>query len=164
MVTIRLSRGGAKKRPFYHVVVTDSRNRRDGRYIERLGYFNPIASGAEKRLHLNQARIEYWLGHGAQTSSRVSSLIKQYEKQPPEAEPEQQTQAPVTQQAVAAQPDPQQQTSAAPATEQEQAQAPATEQEQAPPATEQEQAQAQAQDSSAENTSDSQPEPPPATS
>ena len=84
MVTIRLSRGGAKKRPFYHVVVTDSRNRRDGRYIERLGYFNPIASGGEKRIHLDQSRIDYWIGHGAQPSDRVATLIKQFQQQPQE--------------------------------------------------------------------------------
>jgi small subunit ribosomal protein S16 len=80
MVTIRLSRGGAKKRPFYHVVVTDSRSKRDGRYIERVGFFNPIASGREERLRLDDARIEYWLGHGAQTSGRVGSLIKEHRK------------------------------------------------------------------------------------
>ncbi len=80
MVTIRLSRGGAKDRPFYHVVVTDSRNRRDGRYIERVGYFNPLARGKEQRLELNAERIEYWRGHGAQTSDRVASLIKQAKK------------------------------------------------------------------------------------
>lgn len=81
MVTIRLSRGGAKKRPFYHVVVTDSRNRRDGRYIERLGYFNPIAKGGEEKLNLNKERIDYWLSHGAQASDRVGHLLKTYEKQ-----------------------------------------------------------------------------------
>jgi small subunit ribosomal protein S16 len=78
MVTIRLSRGGAKKRPFYHVVVTDSRNKRDGRYIERLGFFNPVASGKAERLFLNQERIQYWLGHGARTTPRVGSLIKEF--------------------------------------------------------------------------------------
>ncbi len=76
MVTIRLSRGGAKKRPFYHVVVTDSRNRRDGRYIERVGFFNPIATGQEERLRLDRDRIEYWLGQGAKASERVSKLLK----------------------------------------------------------------------------------------
>jgi small subunit ribosomal protein S16 len=80
MVTIRLSRGGAKKRPFYHVVVTDSRNKRDGRYIERLGFFNPIASGKALRLSLNEERIQYWLGHGAQTTDRVGSLLKEFRK------------------------------------------------------------------------------------
>ncbi len=83
MVTIRLSRGGAKKRPFYTVVVTDSRNRRDGRYIERLGFFNPIASGQDVRLNLNQERVQYWLGVGAQPSERVSSLIKEYARRQP---------------------------------------------------------------------------------
>lgn len=83
MVTIRLSRAGTKKRPFYHVVVTDSRNRRDGRYIERLGFFNPIAATQEVSLRLNQARINYWLGVGAQPSDRVAQLIKQYAKNLP---------------------------------------------------------------------------------
>ncbi|MBK7542403.1 MAG: 30S ribosomal protein S16 [Candidatus Competibacteraceae bacterium] len=81
MVTIRLSRGGAKKRPFYTVVVTDSRNRRDGRYIERLGFFNPIASGQDVRLSLNQERVQYWLGNGAKPSERVVSLIAEARKQ-----------------------------------------------------------------------------------
>jgi small subunit ribosomal protein S16 len=80
MVTIRLTRGGAKKRPFYHVVVTDSRNRRDGRYIERLGFFNPVATGKEEGLMLDLERVNYWLGQGAQPSDRVARLIKQYEK------------------------------------------------------------------------------------
>ena len=80
MVTIRLSRGGAKKRPFYHVVVTDSRNKRDGRYIERLGFFNPVAQGMAQRLSLNEERVQYWLGHGAQTTDRVQSLIKEFRK------------------------------------------------------------------------------------
>ena len=76
MVTIRLARGGSKKRPFYHMVVADSRNARDGRYIERLGYFNPVAKGQEERLHLKQDRIEYWVGQGAQPSDRVAKLLK----------------------------------------------------------------------------------------
>jgi small subunit ribosomal protein S16 len=80
MVTIRLTRGGAKKRPFYHVVVTDSRNRRDGRYIERLGFFNPIATGKEETLRLDMERVQHWLGQGAQPSERVAGLIKQFEK------------------------------------------------------------------------------------
>jgi small subunit ribosomal protein S16 len=83
MVTIRLSRGGAKKRPFYTVVVTDSRNRRDGRCIERIGFFNPIASGSETRLNLDQERLQYWLGNGAQPSERVVSLIKERSRQQP---------------------------------------------------------------------------------
>ncbi len=77
MVTIRMSRGGAKKRPFYHVVVTDSRNRRDGRYIERVGFFNPIATGNEERLRLDMERIDYWISRGAKTSERVAGLIRQ---------------------------------------------------------------------------------------
>lgn len=80
MVTIRLARGGAKKRPFYHVVVTDSRSRRDGRYIERVGFFNPVATGNEVRLSLNNERISYWLSQGAQASERVSKLVKEQEK------------------------------------------------------------------------------------
>ena len=87
MVTIRLARGGAKKRPFYHMVVTDSRNRRDGRYIERVGYFNPVARGSEQRLHINRERVDYWLGHGAQTSNRVSSLLKENQKAAAEQQP-----------------------------------------------------------------------------
>jgi small subunit ribosomal protein S16 len=77
MVTIRLARGGAKKRPFYHIVVTDSRNRRDGRYIERLGYFNPMATGKAETLNVNAERIQYWLSQGAQPSERVAKLIRQ---------------------------------------------------------------------------------------
>lgn len=80
MVTIRLSRGGAKNRPFYHVVVTDSRNSRDGRYIERLGFFNPLAKGKEVPLRLDMERIEYWKSVGAQPSDRVAKLIKDANK------------------------------------------------------------------------------------
>ncbi|KJV06699.1 30S ribosomal protein S16 [Methylocucumis oryzae] len=76
MVSIRLSRGGAKNRPFYHVVVTDSRNARDGRYIERVGFFNPLARGKEERLRLDNERIDYWRSNGAQPSDRVAKLIK----------------------------------------------------------------------------------------
>ncbi len=76
MVTIRLSRGGAKKKPFYHIVVTDSRNRRDGRYIERVGFFNPMAKGQEVRLNMDNERIQHWISKGAQTSERVGKLIK----------------------------------------------------------------------------------------
>jgi small subunit ribosomal protein S16 len=76
MVTIRLARGGAKNRPFYHVVVTDSRNSRDGHYIERLGFFNPLSRGNEERVRLNTARVEYWQSVGAQPSDRVAQLIK----------------------------------------------------------------------------------------
>ena len=74
MVTIRLTRGGAKKRPFYHIVVTDSRKARDGRKIERVGFFNPMARGQEERLRLDLERVEYWKGVGAQLSDRVKTL------------------------------------------------------------------------------------------
>jgi small subunit ribosomal protein S16 len=80
MVSIRLSRGGAKKRPFYHIVVTDRRNRRDGRYIERLGFFNPVARGGEEKLRVDVDRVDYWLGHGARPSERVVSLLKSYRR------------------------------------------------------------------------------------
>lgn len=80
MVVIRLSRGGAKKRPFYHVVVADKRRARDSRYIERVGYFNPIASGKDTRLLLNNERVQYWISQGAQPSDRVQQLIKTFEK------------------------------------------------------------------------------------
>jgi small subunit ribosomal protein S16 len=81
MVVIRLSRGGTNKRPFYNIVVSDKRCPRDGRCIERLGYFNPIAAGKDVRLHLNQERAQYWISKGAQPSERVSQLLKTYEKQ-----------------------------------------------------------------------------------
>lgn len=80
MVTIRLARGGAKKRPFYHIVVTDQRNKRDGRYIERLGYFNPIAADAKDSLRIDLPRVDYWIDQGAQPSDRVNSLLKGYRK------------------------------------------------------------------------------------
>ncbi len=76
MVTIRLSRGGAKNHPFYQIVVTDSRSGRDGRYIERVGFFNPLARGNEEKLRLDSERVEYWKTKGAQTSERVAQLIK----------------------------------------------------------------------------------------
>jgi ribosomal protein S16 len=78
MVRIRLSRGGALKRPFYHIVVTDRRNRRDGRYIERLGFFNPIATGGEARLNVDIERTDYWLAQGATPSERVAKLLKEH--------------------------------------------------------------------------------------
>ena len=80
MVKIRLTRGGAKKRPFYHIVVTDSRARRDGRSIERIGFFNPVAQGNEERLRLDTSRVDHWVGTGAQLSERVSSLVKEARK------------------------------------------------------------------------------------
>lgn len=76
MVTIRMTRSGAKKRPFYGIVVTDSRSKRDGRYIERIGFFNPIAKGQEESLRLDLERVDHWISQGAQTSERVAQLIK----------------------------------------------------------------------------------------
>ncbi len=77
MVTIRLARAGSKKRPFYHVQVTDSRKPRDGRFIERLGFFNPVARGQEERLRVDTERAQQWIEQGAQPSDRVSSLLKE---------------------------------------------------------------------------------------
>ncbi len=77
MVSIRLSRTGAKKRPFYHIVATDNRNARDGRYLERLGFFNPGATGGEERLRINKERIDYWISNGAQPSERVTRLVEE---------------------------------------------------------------------------------------
>ncbi len=82
MVTIRLSRGGAKKRPFYQIVVADSRSPRDGRFIERVGFFNPVAKGSEERLRIDRERFDHWLGQGAQASSRVKSLLREIDRQP----------------------------------------------------------------------------------
>ncbi|AXK71983.1 30S ribosomal protein S16 [Lysobacter sp. TY2-98] len=76
MVKIRLTRGGAKKRPFYHIIVTDSRSARDGRNIERVGYYNPVASGNDKPVELNVERIQHWIGHGAQMTDKVADLYK----------------------------------------------------------------------------------------
>lgn len=81
MVTIRLSRTGAKKRPFYHIVVTNSRSPRGGRFIERVGYFNPVATGGETRLQVNSERVSFWLAQGAQASDRVGKLIKEQARQ-----------------------------------------------------------------------------------
>lgn len=80
MVKIRLTRGGAKKRPFYHIIVTDSRSARDGRNIERVGFYNPVAAGNEKRVEFDIARVQHWLGHGAQMSDKVADLYKQASK------------------------------------------------------------------------------------
>ncbi len=85
MVKIRLTRGGAKKRPFYHIIVTDSRSSRDGRNIERLGYYNPIAAGNEKRIELDLERAKHWIGTGAQMTDKVADLYKQASKQAAEA-------------------------------------------------------------------------------
>jgi small subunit ribosomal protein S16 len=76
MVIIRLARGGSKKRPFYHLTVTDSRKSRDGRFIERVGFFNPVARGQEERLRVDQERVNHWLSQGAQTSETVANLLK----------------------------------------------------------------------------------------
>jgi small subunit ribosomal protein S16 len=76
MVVIRLARGGAKKRPFYQVVVTDSRNARDGRFIERVGFFNPVAQGSAEKVRLDTDRYNYWISQGAQPSERVAQLAK----------------------------------------------------------------------------------------
>jgi small subunit ribosomal protein S16 len=80
MVTIRLSRGGAKKKPFYQIVVADSRRSRDGRYIENIGFFNPVAKGSQERLRLDVAKLEDWVAKGAQPSDRVASLVKEARK------------------------------------------------------------------------------------
>ncbi len=80
MVTIRLARGGAKKRPFYHLHVTDSRRARDGRYIERIGFFNPVARGNEERLRIDTDRVEYWSDQGATISDRVAQLLEESAK------------------------------------------------------------------------------------
>ena len=77
MVVIRLSRGGAKKRPFYTLVVADSRSRRDGRFIERIGYYNPVASEKEENLRIAADRLNYWISQGAQLSETVSRLVRQ---------------------------------------------------------------------------------------
>jgi small subunit ribosomal protein S16 len=76
MLVIRLSRTGAKKRPFYHLTVADKRKSRDGRFVERVGFYNPIATGGEERLRIDAERIEYWQGQGAQISDRVARLLK----------------------------------------------------------------------------------------
>ncbi|WP_019217732.1 30S ribosomal protein S16 [Legionella tunisiensis] len=86
MVVIRLSRAGAKKRPFYNMVVTDSRKRRDGNYIERIGYFNPVARGQEVRLQVEMDKLAHWQSVGAQLSDRVRALIQEHNKKNAAAE------------------------------------------------------------------------------
>ena len=76
MVVIRLSRGGAKKRPFFNIVVTDSRNRRDGGFIERVGFYNPVAAGGEQPLRVAMDRVSYWSEHGARLSPTVARLVE----------------------------------------------------------------------------------------
>jgi small subunit ribosomal protein S16 len=85
MVVIRLSRGGAKARPFYNIVVADKRSRRDGRFVERIGFYNPLAKGGEEPLRIAQDRLNYWLGVGAAPSDTVARLIKQAAKAAPAA-------------------------------------------------------------------------------
>jgi small subunit ribosomal protein S16 len=85
MVVIRLARGGAKKRPFYNIVVADSRVRRDGRFIERVGFYNPVASGGEQPLRVAFDRIEHWVAHGAQPSPTVARLVEQAKAATPAA-------------------------------------------------------------------------------
>ncbi|MDR3212918.1 MAG: 30S ribosomal protein S16 [Azoarcus sp.] len=80
MVVIRLARGGAKKRPFYNIVAADSRNRRDGRFIERVGFYNPVATGNAQSLSINSERLAYWKEHGARLSPTVARLVKQNAK------------------------------------------------------------------------------------
>jgi small subunit ribosomal protein S16 len=80
MVTIRLQRGGAKKRPFYQIVVADSRFSRDGRFIEKVGFFNPIAQGQEEKIRLDLARVEHWVGQGASLTDRVAKIVKDARK------------------------------------------------------------------------------------
>ena len=77
MVTIRLARGGSKKRPFYHLVVANSRSARDGRFVERIGFYNPIATQKEEGLRIAQDRLAYWQQQGAQLSLTVARLVKQ---------------------------------------------------------------------------------------
>ena len=80
MDVIRLARGGSKKRPFYNIVATDSRNRRDGRFNERIGFYNPMASGAAPRLSINEASLNAWVANGAQMSDTVARLYKEFKK------------------------------------------------------------------------------------
>jgi small subunit ribosomal protein S16 len=80
MVVIRLARSGSKKRPFYHLSVADQRFPRDGRFIERVGFFNPVARGQEESLRIDLERVEYWVGKGAQPSDRVAKLLKEAKK------------------------------------------------------------------------------------
>ncbi len=80
MVVIRLARGGSKKRPFYNIVVANSQNRRDGRFLERVGFYNPVASGNDKPVELNVERVKYWVDNGAQMTDKVANLYKQAAK------------------------------------------------------------------------------------
>jgi len=80
MVTIRLSRGGSKARPFYHLTVTNSRSARNGRFIERIGFFNPVARGQEEKIRVDADRLAFWVGQGAQLSDRVATIVKESQK------------------------------------------------------------------------------------
>jgi small subunit ribosomal protein S16 len=81
MVVIRLARGGAKKRPFYNLVVADSRRARDGRFIERIGFYNPVAPEGQEKLRINGERLAYWRSRGAQLSDTATRLVKQFGEQ-----------------------------------------------------------------------------------
>lgn len=85
MVVIRLARAGAKKRPFYNIVVADQRYKRDGRFIERIGFFNPVAAGKEELIRLARDRVAHWVARGAQLSTRVATIVKQYDENNPNA-------------------------------------------------------------------------------
>ncbi len=87
MVILRLTRGGANKRPFYHLVATDSRNRRDGRFIERVGFYNPVAAGGEEGLRIALDRVKHWQDVGAQMSPAVARLVKDFTKNNGQARP-----------------------------------------------------------------------------
>jgi small subunit ribosomal protein S16 len=80
MVTIRLSRGGSKARPFYHLTVTNSRSARNGRFLERIGFFNPVARGQEEKIRVDADRLGFWVGQGAQLSDRVATIVKESQK------------------------------------------------------------------------------------
>jgi len=88
MVTIRLARAGATNQPFYHVVAADSRRSRDGRFIERLGFYNPIAGQGDEQIRLNDERIQYWLSHGATASAAVRKLLNRRPAQAPQQAPQ----------------------------------------------------------------------------
>ena len=81
MVTIRLARGGAKKRPFYSIVVSDQRRQPKGRFIERIGFFNPMATENEEKVRLDTSRVDYWISKGAKPSERVASILKQVRRE-----------------------------------------------------------------------------------
>ena len=81
MVTIRLARGGAKKRPFYSIVVSDQRRQPKGRFIERIGFFNPMATETEEKVRLDTSRVEYWISKGAKPADRVASILKQVRRE-----------------------------------------------------------------------------------